>query len=107
MHESAPKAPAHSNPVVARCCSAWDQAFQQARTQGKGDIFASLDAAKAHRQNLPALDNSDVIRDFIACGTQGMLLGAIAGQDGTRLLYAAQVANTTLRNQSKKQPAAA
>ena len=107
MHEALPKAPAHSNPVVARCCSAWDQAFQQAHALGKGEISACLDAAKAYRQNLPALDNSDVIRDFIACVTQGMLLGAIEGTDGTRLLYAAQVANTTLRTQSKKQPAAA
>ena len=106
MHESTSKAPAHSNPVVARCCSAWDQAYQHSRAQGKGEIFAGIDAAKAYRQNLPALDNSDVIRDFIACVTQGMLLGAIPGQDGARLLYAAQVANTTLRGQSRKQPAA-
>lgn len=106
MYEPTPSAPAHSNPVVACCCSAWDQAFQQARAQGKGEIFASLDAAKAYRRNLPALDNSDIIRDFIACVTQGMLLGAIEGADGTRLLYAAQVANTTLRTQGKKQSAA-
>jgi hypothetical protein len=63
-----------------------------------------MDAAKAFRLNLPALDSADAVRDFIACGAQGMLLSAIAGADATRLVYAAQVANTSLRRQNRKQP---
>jgi len=70
MPETPQIAPAHSNPAVARCCAPWDQVYQQARAQGKGDLFSGMDAAQAFRLNLPALDNSDVIRDFIACVAQ-------------------------------------
>jgi len=99
-------APAHANPAVARCCAAWNHAFQQARAQGKGELFSSMDAGQIYRQNLPALDSIEAVRDFIACVAQGMLLGAIAGADGARLLYAAQVANTSLRGNNRKQSAA-
>jgi hypothetical protein len=64
-----------------------------------------MDAGKAFRLNLPALDSVEVVRDFIACVAQGMLLGAITGADGTRLVNAAQVADTSLR-QSRKQSTA-
>ena len=106
MPETTQISPAHSNPAVARCCAAWDQVYKQARAQGKGDLFSGMDAAKAFRLNLPALDSVEAVRDFIACVAQGMLLGAIAGADGTRLVYAAQVANTSLRRQNRKQSAA-
>lgn len=65
-----------------------------------------MDAAQAYRQNLPALDSVDAIRDFIACVAQGMLLGAIPRPDGARLLYATQVTNDSLRRQTAKQSAA-
>ena len=106
MPETPQIAPAHSNPAVARCCAPWDQVYQQARAQGKGDTFAAMDAGQIYRRNLPALDSLEAVRDFIACVAQGMLLGAIAGADGTRLIYAAQVADTSLRGKNRKQPAA-
>ncbi len=63
-----------------------------------------MDAGKAFRLNLPALDSVEVVRDFIACVAQGMLLGAITGADGTRLVNAAQVADTSLRQSRKQLP---
>ena len=107
MHEVPVNSPAHANPAVSRCCSAWGQAFQQARSQGKGEVYSGIDAAQAFRRNLPALDSVDAVRDFIACVAQGMLLGAITGPDGARLLYAAQVTNTTLRGHTTKPSRAA
>jgi hypothetical protein len=107
MPEALPNPPAHSNPAVARCCTAWNDAFQQARAKGKGEIFSGMDAAKVFRMNLPTLDSADAVLDFIACVAQGMLLDAIAGPDGARLLYAAQVANAALRCQRQQQPAGA
>jgi hypothetical protein len=105
MPEATHNPPAHSNPAVARCCSAWDRTYQQARAKGKGELFAAMDAAQAYRQNLPALDSVDAVRDFIACVAQGMLLGAITGPDGARFLYAAQIASGVLRRQTQKHPA--
>lgn len=106
MPETPQISPAHSNPAVARCCAAWDQVYKQARAQGKGDLFSGMDAGKAFRLNLPALDSVEAVRDFIACVAQGILLGAITGADGSRLVYAAQVANTSLRRRNRKQSAA-
>ena len=99
--------PAHANPAVARCCAAWNHAFQQARAQGKGEIFSAMDAARAYRHNFPTLDCAESVCNFIACVAQGILLGAIPGPDGSRLLYAAQVATAALRAQNQQQPARA
>lgn len=44
----------------------------------------------------PPLSGADNIRDFIACVAHGMLIAAIEGPAGARLLYAAQVAHCTL-----------
>jgi hypothetical protein len=45
---------------------------------------------------MPPLSGHENIRDFIACVAQGILIEAISGSDGARLLYAAQVAHTAL-----------
>lgn len=66
-----------------------------------------MDAEHACRLNLPTLDRADAVRDFIACVAVGMLLGAITGADGARLLYAAQVATASLRALRRKEPAGA
>jgi hypothetical protein len=51
---------------------------------------------------LPRLAGADNIRDFIACVTHGMAMGIIPGNEGTRLLYAAQVAHTVRTKRPKK-----
>jgi hypothetical protein len=53
---------------------------------------------------MPQLSGQESIRDFIACVAYGMLIKTIAGPDGARLLYAAQVANSTVRSQRTKLP---
>ena len=49
---------------------------------------------------MPDLAGHENIRDFIACVTQGMVIGAI---DSIKLLYAAQVAIGALRCTPKSQ----
>jgi hypothetical protein len=94
-------APVSSNLAVVRCCEAYVLAYKDAKKQERSDYGASLFAAKAFRAAMPSLSGSDNIRNFIACVAHGMLLGAIEGPDGARLLYAAQVAHTTtVRTQS-------
>ena len=91
--------PVSAKPAIARCCDAYTRAYEAARDRGKGDVFASLDAEKAFRNAMPPLSGYENIRDFIACVAHGMLIDAIAGPDGARLLYAAQVAHSTFRGQ--------
>jgi hypothetical protein len=90
---------ATDNPAVSRCCDAYARAKQAAIDSGKNSIYAAADSMKAFRKALPPLTGHQNICDFVACIAHGMLIGVIGGADGTRLLYAAQVANTTLRSQ--------
>ena len=96
-----PSSPSSVNPALARCLSAYKQAFKAARDRGKGKVFSELDGEEAYRLAMPPLCGGETIRDFIACTTQGMIIGAFDGAAGARLLYAAQVAHSTLRNQSE------
>ena len=104
MQESiqAPTPATTENPAVAICLNAYAQAHKAALAHGKGQVFANLDAFAAYRAAMPALSGEANIRDFIACAAHGMLIDAIDGPIGARLLYAPQVAHTTLRTRSSK-----
>jgi hypothetical protein len=129
-----PGPPARSTTARAalrRCCSAWQRAFNQylkeeqeaiAREIEKNGVdhddedededdscslslvFAARQAAPAYCNAMPVLEGYDGIRDFIACTAQGVLIGAIPPQRSGQLLYAAQVALSTLQAQPKATP---
>jgi hypothetical protein len=63
---------------------------------------AEREAARAYRNAMPPLVGSRNIRDFIACTAHGMLIGAIDGDDGSRLLHAARVASTAHKAHTRK-----
>jgi hypothetical protein len=67
---------------------------------------ASKSAGLAYRRAMPPLSGQQSISDFIACVAHGMLIGAIGGNNGTKLLYAAQVALGTIRRQPSPPKAA-
>ena len=99
--------PASANPAVARCCKAWSRLFHAELAEGEIGMVAASKAAKAYRNAMPPLSGYDNIRDFIACTAHGMLLGAILGDEGAKLLYAAQVALGSIRLQpAASKPAA-
>jgi hypothetical protein len=102
--------PAGLNPAVARCCAAWQSAYQAetAREPRKeNQPWANYCGHKAYRNAMPPLCGSENIRDFIACIAHGILIGSIRGADGARLLYAAQVAATADRSQPAQPKATA
>ncbi len=94
--------PNPENPAVVRCSQALERVYAEARAQRKSPYSVRTEANAAFCKALPPLTGAHNIRDFIACVARGMLLGAIEGQDGPRLLYAAQVANGALKYRSKK-----
>jgi hypothetical protein len=100
LSEADQSSPASANPAVARCCEAWSRLFHAELAQGENEAFAAYNAGKVYRNAMPPLSGYENIRDFIACTAHGMLLGAIQGDHGTKLLYAAQVALSTVRRQS-------
>ena len=95
------------NPAIARCMSAWSRAWKIAEKAGRSDVYNSRESGIAYRHAMPPLTGEEKIRDFIACVAQGMLIGAIDGPDGARLLYAAQVAHTTVNKKGLTKKSAA
>jgi len=95
--------PSLKNPAVALCNEAWLKIHRAALKQTSSPYTAERCAGKAYRLALPPLDGYRNICDFIACISYGMLLGAIKGEMGTKLLYAAQVTLTTVPEESKTQ----
>jgi hypothetical protein len=85
----------------------WQRVYREKRAKKESSFSASRDAAPAYRRAMPPLSGQKNIPDFIACVAHGMLIGAIDGKDGTKLLYAAQVTLATLRRESSPPKAAA
>ena len=87
------------NPAIARCMSAWTRAYK-AEKAIKNDHFEAMRKGNhAYCNSMPRLSGYDNIRDFIACVAHAMLIRVIDRDDGSKILYAAQVALSTVRSQ--------
>ena len=95
--------PALKNPAVAHCCEVWERVHAGALKKKKGGAVALYDANQAFQHAIPPLIGYENICDFIACVGYGMLSNKLLEASGTRLLYAAQVALSTVAPQSRKQ----
>jgi hypothetical protein len=84
--------PSAANPSIAGCLKAYSEALQIAVNQGADNRDACKAAEKAYRETMPPLCGQNNIRDFIACVSHAMLIYAIDTSEGTKLLYAAQIA---------------
>ena len=65
---------AMQNPAVARCCEAWQRAFQDVMAKKDDEDYARWWAQKAFRNAMPALSGQEGIRDFVACAAHGLLI---------------------------------
>ncbi|MGA3161422.1 MAG: hypothetical protein ABSC77_09410 [Terracidiphilus sp.] len=92
------------NPAVARCLSVWTIAY---KANNKNSYEASKAAAEAYRNAMPRLSGYENICNFIACVAHGILIGAIDRKDSTKLLYAAQVALSSVHRPAPPKSAAA
>ena len=91
--------PALKNPAVALCCKAWKRAYRAKYRATDSEWEASDKAAAEFRAALPPFTTVNDCRDFITCVTFGILIKAIAEKDGGKLLYAAQIALSSFRNE--------
>ena len=89
------------NPVVARCCQAWQHAYQEYAECDESEIGARGWACKAYRNAMPVLAGEEDLNDFIACLTHGLLIGAIPENRASKLLYAVQVTLAMFRRAHK------
>jgi hypothetical protein len=90
------------NFVVDQCDQKFAEAVEQALKEGKSDKVAKHLGRIAYCAALPRLSGATNIRDFIACVTYAMAVDILPGNEGTRLLYAAQVAHVALTKRPKK-----
>ena len=97
--------PINARPAVRRCMAAWRRSFNAYMEDSDGNhtdkIFAANEADKAYCNAMPLLSGYESIRDFIACTAHGILIGAIPPQKSGHILYAAQVALSTLHYEPK------
>ena len=87
--------------AVVRCAQAYEEANQAALDQRESEYTAERAGKKAYLKVMPPLIGRSNIRDFIACVSQAMCWEIIQPGDGTKLLYAAQVAYNTTKNLKK------
>lgn len=84
------------------CEQAWRNAYDLATNKGLNASKALRMAAVAYKLTMPTMDTMPAIRAAIACIAQGIQLEVFDGRDGSQLLYAAQVAMTTLNGGKRK-----
>jgi hypothetical protein len=90
------------NLAVDVCDRMFADTTEQALREGKSAQLAKHMGRIAYCGVMPKLSGATNIRDFIACVTYAMALDIIPGKEGTRLLYAAQVAHMALTKRPKK-----
>jgi hypothetical protein len=84
--------PALQNPAIAHCHQVWTSAFARIHKRERNEFLAANSAAERFQASMPPLSGHQNIVDFIACVGYGMAVGAIVENEGTKLLYAAQIA---------------
>ena len=91
------------NPAVAHCSEVWDRVFATAsRRKDYQEEQAITEADQAYCRAMPQLVGFDNICDFIACVGYAMLNNVFVEGQGTKLLYAAQVALSTVPPQERR-----
>jgi len=90
------------NAAVDRCCAARLRSLQGSQRRQDNDWETLKRAARAYCNAMPDLIGRENISEFIACVAQGLLLKAIDPNVGPKLLYAAQVALSSLNQESKQ-----
>jgi hypothetical protein len=93
--------PALKNPAVAHCWEAQELVYRLSMEKKKGRVIALLNASEAYCRAMPPLVGYENICDFIACVGYGLLTRVFLGEMATRLLYAAQVALSTIGPREK------
>ena len=88
--------------AVDICMHFYAKTFQEALDEGKSINFSEKQAKRVYSMLMPKLSGANNIREFIACVANAMSLDIFPGQEGTRLLFAAQVAHTALTKRPKK-----
>ncbi len=89
------------NEAVQFCLEIWRDEYNQQRAAGNTEYTAGQQAHKAFREAMPDLIADSDIRDFIACVSRGILIGAIDAPNAAKLLAAARIASQAILAEQK------
>ncbi len=87
--------------TVKRCILAMGHEADTARAEGASAADRRARAQTAYKLYMPAMEDRESIRAYIACVAHGITLGVFAGRDASQMLYAAQVALSLANAQPK------
>jgi hypothetical protein len=88
--------------ALYECKDRWTTAYTVAQNKGLSAQKAMRMASVAYKLAMPKMDTKPAIRAAIACIAQGIQLEVFDGRDGSQLLYAAQVALSTLTERKRR-----
>lgn len=94
------------NPAVQLCRETFLRTIEECRARKLDNYDTEKQASRAFREAMPHLATAASVRDFIACVTYGMMIDVFGESEGSKLLYAAQVAVGAVRNESKSKTGA-
>ena len=95
--EVAPTRQDDTSAALMRCSKAFTTAHRNAQKLGKSARESREMGVYAYKLNMPTMTTHDGVVQAIACIVAGMNLDIITGAEGSKLLYAAQVALSALR----------
>ena len=88
--------------ALDHCKTEWSRAYDLAQIKGLNAARSMRMASVAYKLAMPKMDSLPSIRAAISCIAQGINLEVYDGRDGSQLLYAAQVALSTLKPKGQK-----
>jgi hypothetical protein len=83
--------------TVKRCILAMSHEADKAEAEGISPWERKKRAQVAYKLYMPAMEDRDSIRAYIACVAHGISLKVFNGRDASQMLYAAQVAMSLVK----------
>jgi hypothetical protein len=89
------------NEAVQFCTNAYNKAHSAARAAKEKDYECIKKANRAYKLAMPRLTNYTNMRSFLTCVTYGMIIEVFTYEQGSKLLYAAQIALRSLSHETR------
>ncbi len=83
--------------AISNCTRAAERARKSGEESGLSTKEIRYRAVMAYKLAMPRMDTTDGCIEAIACAVNGLMADMLSGQDVSKLLYAAQVAQSLLR----------
>jgi hypothetical protein len=84
--------------AITKCTKAANDARNAAEKSGMNAKECRYRSIMAYKLSMPRMDTIDGCIEAVACAVNGMMAGLLDGAEVSKLLYAAQIAQSLLRS---------